>query len=176
MIERTETSERNQVKEVKMASVTDTIEVNVPVRTAYNQWTQFEEFPKFMEGVKEVKQLNDKRLFWHAEIAGKDEKWEADITEQVPDKVIAWHSISGTPNGGRVSFESLGNDRTRVTVTIDYDPKNPIEKVGDAMGMVKRLVHGDLERFKEFIEGRGSATGAWRGEIHGGRQEHSTSQ
>src|SRR5579859_1096625 len=129
-----------------MASVNDNIEVSKPVHTVYDQWTQFEEFPKFMQGVKEVKQLNDKRLYWHAEIAGKDEKWEADITEQVPDKLIAWHSISGAPNGGRVAFESLGNDRTRITLTIDYEPMGPIEKAGDAMGIVKRRVHGDLER------------------------------
>jgi len=159
-----------------MASVTDNIEVNVPVRTAYNQWTQFEEFPKFMEGVKEVRQLNDKRLFWHADVAGKDEKWEADITEQEPDKVVAWRSTSGAPNNGRVTFDSLGNDRTRVTVTIEYEPQDPIEKVGGAIGMVKRRVHGDLERFKKFIESRGSETGAWRGEIHGGSVEHNTTQ
>ena len=159
-----------------MAHVEESIEVNVPVRSAYNQWTQFEQFPQFMEGVREVRQLDDKRLFWHADIGGKDEKWEAEITEQTPDEVIAWHSTSGVPNGGRVTFEPLGNDRTRVNVRIEYEPRDAVEKVGDALGIVQRRVRGDLERFKEFIESRGSETGAWRGEIRGGQVEHGTTQ
>jgi uncharacterized membrane protein len=155
-----------------MAHVEDSIEVNVPVSTAYNQWTQFEQFPRFMEGVKQVRQLDDKRLFWHAEIAGKDKQWEAEIYEQEPDRVIAWRSTSGAPNGGRVTFEPLGPNRTRVNVRIEYEPEDFVEKAGDALGIVKARVHGDLQRFKEFIESRGTETGAWRGEIHGTQVEH----
>jgi uncharacterized membrane protein len=152
-----------------MAYVEDSIEVNVPVRTAYNQWTQFEEFPRFMEGVKEVRQLDNRRLFWHAEIAGRDEQWEAEIYEQEPDRVIAWRSTSGAANGGRVTFEPVDANRTRINVRIEYEPQNFVEKAGDALGIVKARVHGDLQRFKEFIESRGTETGAWRGEIHGGQ-------
>ncbi|HET9496431.1 MAG TPA: SRPBCC family protein [Chloroflexia bacterium] len=157
-----------------MAYAEKKIEVNVPVRTAYNQWTQFEEFPRFMEGVKEVKQLDNKRLFWHAEIGGRDEKWEAEITEQEPDRVIAWRSTSGTPNGGRVTFQPLGADRTEVTVRMEYEPEGLVEKAGDALGVVERRVEGDLKRYKEYIESRGSETGAWRGKIQGGHVEHTS--
>jgi uncharacterized membrane protein len=149
-----------------MANKTEqTIEVDVPVRTAYNQWTQFEEFPRFMEGVKEVKQLDDKRLYWHAEIAGKDKRWEAEITEQVPDQRIAWRSRDGAENAGSVSFEPRGQNRTRITLRMEYDPEGPIETTGDALGFAERRMKGDLERFKQFIEARGRETGAWRGEI-----------
>jgi uncharacterized membrane protein len=159
-----------------MAHVEEKIEVSVPVRTAYNQWTQFEEFPRFMEGVKEVKQLDDKRLFWHAEIGGKEEKWEAEITEQEPDRIVAWRSTSGAPNGGRVTFQPQGSDRTQVTVRMEYEAQGAVEKAGDALGVVDRRVKGDLKRFKEFIESRGTETGAWRGEISGGQVEHHSNQ
>ena len=159
-----------------MVHVEENIEVNVPVRTAYNQWTQFEQFPQFMEGVKEVRQLDDKRLFWHAQIGGKEEQWEAEITEQEPDRVVAWRSTSGTPNGGRVTFQPLGADRTQVNVRIEYEAQGPVEKAGEALGVVERQLKGDLERFKQFIESRGSETGAWRGEIHGGQVEHRSNQ
>jgi uncharacterized membrane protein len=152
-----------------MAFVEENITVNVPVSTAYNQWTQFEDFPNFMEGVKEVKQLDDKRLFWRASIAGKEEQWEAEITEQVPDRVVAWRSTSGAPNGGRVTFQSLGTNQTQINLRMDYEPQGPVQKAGDALGVVQRRVKGDLDRFKDFIESRGSATGAWRGEIHEGQ-------
>ena len=145
------------------------IDVDVPVRTAYNQWTQFEEFPRFMEGVKEVRQQGDKRLHWKAEIAGKDVEWDAEITQQTPDERIGWRSTSGKPNAGSVSFYPIGANQTRITLRIDYEPEAALEKVGDALGVVDRRIEGDLERFKEFIEGRGRETGAWRGEIHGGR-------
>lgn len=148
-----------------MASIEKTIEVNVPVRVAYNQWTQFEDFPKFMEGVEEVKQLDDKRLRWKAEIAGKDEEWTAEIDEQVPDQRIAWHSTSGAENDGIVTFQSLSPDRTMIKLHLEYDPEGIVESVGDKMGFVSRRVEGDLERFKDFIESRGSETGAWRGSI-----------
>ena len=157
-----------------MAQIEKSIEVNVPVRTAYNQWTQFEQFPQFMEGVEEVRQLDDKRLNWRASIAGKTEEWQAEIVEQTPDKVVAWRSTTGAENGGRVSFASAGADATRITLRLDYDPEGMVESVGDKLGFVSRRVEGDLERFKEFIEGRGSETGAWRGEIHGGEVERGT--
>ena len=157
-----------------MASIEKSIEVDVPVRTAYNQWTQFEQFPQFMEGVEEVRQLNDKRLQWRASIAGKTEEWQAEIVEQTPDKVVAWRSTSGAENGGRVSFAPSGTKATRVTLRLDYDPQGIVESAGDKLGFVSRRVEGDLERFKEFIEGRGTATGAWRGEIHGGEVERGT--
>jgi uncharacterized membrane protein len=151
-----------------MATVEKSIVVDVPVRIAYNQWTQFEEFPRFMEGVEAVRQVNDKRLHWKASIGGKTEEWDAEIVEQAPDRHIFWRSVSGAENSGRVSFEPMGADRTRVTVEAGYDPKGFVEKSGDALGMVGRRVEGDLKRFKEFIEARGVETGAWRGEIHGG--------
>ncbi len=148
-----------------MERIEKSIEVDVPLRTAYNQWTQFEEFPKFMEGVEEVRQLDEKRLFWRAQIAGKSTEWEAEIYEQIPDSRIAWRSTSGAPNAGAVSFQSLGPERTRVNLMIDYQPLGVVEKVGDALGIVSGRVEGDLQRFKKFIEERGAATGGWRGEI-----------
>jgi uncharacterized membrane protein len=144
------------------------IEVDRPVRTVYNQWTQFEEFPRFMEGVKRVTQLDDQRLHWVAEIGGKQKEWDAKITEQIPDRRIAWQSEAGEFTAGTVSFEPVGSNRTRVTLEIVYDPKGIIESAGDALGIVSRRVEGDLKRFKEFIEQRGQETGAWRGTI----QEH----
>ena len=151
-----------------MAKVEKSIEVNLPVRPVYNQWTQFEEFPRFMEGVEEVRQLDDTRLHWKASIAGKTEEWDAVITEQVPDQRVAWNSTSGTENSGVISFTPVGSDKTRVTATIGYEPEGIVEKAGDALGVVDARVKGDLERFKQFIEERGAATGAWRGEVHGG--------
>jgi uncharacterized membrane protein len=148
-----------------MANTIKTIDVNVPVRTAYNQWTQFEEFPRFMEGVKEVRQLDDKRLHWHAEVAGKDEQWDAIITEQEPDMRIAWTSTSGAKNAGVVTFHKIDDGVTRVALQLDYDPEGPVENVGAALGFLDRRVEGDLKRFKEFIEARGHETGAWRGKV-----------
>lgn len=148
-----------------MASLTKSIEVNVPVRTAYNQWTQFESFPQFMEGVKSVQQMDNKRLHWTAEVAGKEKQWDAVITDQVPDQKIAWKSTSGAQNDGIVTFQPLGADKTRVNLQIDYDPEGIIEETGDKLGFVSRRVEGDLERFKKFIESRGQETGAWRGTI-----------
>jgi uncharacterized membrane protein len=154
-----------------MASVEKSIEVNLPVRTVYNQWTQFEEFPQFMEGVEQVRQLDDKRLHWRASIAGKTEEWDAVITEQTPDQVVAWRSTSGAENSGAIRFTPLGADKTRVTAVIGYEPEGIVETAGDKLGIVDRRVQGDLERFKTFIEERGVATGAWRGEIHGAQVE-----
>ncbi|MHA3770067.1 SRPBCC family protein [Verrucomicrobiota bacterium sgz303538] len=148
-----------------MERIEKSIEVEVPLRTAYNQWTQFEEFPKFMEGVEEVRQLDDKHLFWRAQIAGKSTEWEAEIYEQIPDSRIAWRSTTGAPNAGAVAFQALGPERTRVNLVIDYQPLGVVEKVGDALGIVSSRVDGDLQRFKKFIQERGAATGGWRGEI-----------
>jgi uncharacterized membrane protein len=151
-----------------MSKIHESIDVNVPVRTAYDQWTQFEDFPRFMEGVERVVQLDDTTLEWTAKVAGKEESWRAKITTQEPDREIAWHSTSGAPNGGDVRFESLGMDSTRIDLTMDVEPQGPAESAGDALGFVQRRVKGDLERFKQYIEQRGQATGAWRGEVSGG--------
>jgi uncharacterized membrane protein len=154
-----------------MATIEKSIEVDVPVRIAYNQWTQFEAFPQFMEGVREVRQLDDKTLGWRAEIGGKDEEWIAEITEQVPDQRIAWRARSGKRNAGVVTFHRIADHRTRIMLQLDYEPEGAVENIGDALGLVSRRVEGDLQRFKEFIESRGRETGAWRGEI---RQDRKT--
>lgn len=148
-----------------MTQVERQIVVEKPVRDVYNQWTQFEEFPRFMEGVKEVQQLDARRLHWRAEIAGREKEWEAEIREQVPDQRIIWHSTAGAETAGIVSFEPEGPDRTRVRLQMSYDTDGFLEGVGDALGLVSRRAEGDLERFKSFIEARPAATGAWRGEI-----------
>ncbi len=153
-----------------MAKIEKSIEINVPVRTAYNQWTQFEDFPRFMEGIKEVRQMDNKRLHWRAEVGGKEKEWDAEISEQTPDRRIAWHSTTGTRNAGQVSFQPIDDTRTRVTLLMDYEPEGMVEKAGDAVGVVSGRVEGDLQRFKDFIESRGAESGAWRGEIHGGQQ------
>jgi uncharacterized membrane protein len=154
-----------------MSTVEKSIEVNVPVRVAYNQWTQFEDFPQFMQGVQEVRQVGEKGQHWRANIGGKEKEWDAEIIEQTPDQVIAWRSITGAPNGGRVTFQPLGPNQTRVNLEMEYDPEGVVENVGDALGLVSGRVQGDLNRFKQFIESRGAETGAWRGEIHGGQVE-----
>ena len=151
-----------------MASVVESIDVNVPLSTAYNQWTQFEEFPRFMEGVKSVTQTDDTHLHWVAEVGGVEREWDAEITEQHPDERVAWRATSGTKNAGVVTFHRLDDNTTRVTLQMDVDPDGPVESVGTALGFLDRRVKGDLERFKEFVEGRGSETGAWRGEVEVG--------
>ncbi|MEA2684362.1 MAG: hypothetical protein QOK05_2690 [Chloroflexota bacterium] len=148
-----------------MSEVEKTIEVDVPVSTAYNQWTQFETFPEFMEGIKSVKQLDNTKLHWTAEIAGKVKEWDATITNQEPDQRVAWRNIDGADNAGDVRFEPAGEGRTRVKLHMVYDPEGIVENVGDALGVVSRRIEGDLERFKKFIESRGSETGAFRAEI-----------
>ncbi len=152
-----------------MAKIEKDITVDVPVKVAYEQWTQFESFPEFMEGVKEVVQLDEKRLRWCAEVAGKDEEWEAEITDQVPDRHIAWRSVTGAPNSGSVTFQPVGDGKAKVKLELMYEPRDAAEKVGDALGFLERQVSADLERFKEFIETHGAPTGAWRGEVRGGQ-------
>ena len=151
-----------------MASVREEIEVDVPVQTAYNQGTQFEEFPRFMEGVESVQQLDDTHLRWVAEIGGKRHEWEAEITSQEPDRHVAWRATDGKDNAGSVRFEPIGSDRTRVAVEMTYEPEGMVEKLGSAVGVDDRRVKNDLERFKDLIESRGSESGAWRGEVKQG--------
>ena len=148
-----------------MASVMESVEVDVALRTAYNQWTQFEEFPRFMEGVKSVTQIDDTHLRWTAEVGGREKEWEAEISEQHPDERVAWHATSGASNAGVVTFHRIDDDTTRVTLQMEAEPEGAVESAGAAMGFLERRVKGDLERFKEFIEGRGVETGAWRGEV-----------
>lgn len=148
-----------------MSLIEEGIEVEVPVRTAYNQWTQFEDFPKFMEGVTQVLQLDDQRLQWKAKIAGAEREWEAKITEQEPDDRIAWTAIDGAHNSGVVTFHRLDDNSCRVMLQLEFDPDGIVEQAGDKLGVVKTRVKGDLKRFKGFIESRGTETGAWRGEI-----------
>jgi uncharacterized membrane protein len=148
-----------------MSEKEKSIEVAVPVSTAYNQWTQFEEFPQFMEGVESVTQLDDTRLHWVAEIAGTRREWDAEIIDQEPDQRIAWRSIDGTANAGVVTFRPVGEARTRITLDLDVEPEGLVEKIGDKLGFVSKQAEGDLKRFKELIESRGVETGAWRGEV-----------
>jgi uncharacterized membrane protein len=148
-----------------MATVTKSIDVMIPLQTAYNQWTQFEDFPRFMDGVKSVKQIDDTHLQWVAQIAGVEKEWDAEITEQHPDERVAWKSISGPQHAGVVTFHRLDDDTTRVTLQMDVDPEGAIENIGVAIGALDRRVEGDLDRFKQFVESRGGETGAWRGEV-----------
>ena len=148
-----------------MSEIMESVEVNVPVRTAYDQWTQFETFPTFMEGVKQVRQLDDRTLEWVAEVAGREKRWKARITEQEPGRRIAWTATEGARNAGVVTFHRLADDKSRVTLQLDVEPDGALERAGDVVGVVKSRVKGDMERFKEFIESRGHETGAWRGEI-----------
>ena len=153
-----------------MPKVQDSIEVQVPVQQAYNQWTQFEQFPKFMGGIQSVQQLDETHVQWVAEIGGASRQWTTEITEQKPDEKIAWKTIKGeVKNDGVVTFEQVGGNRTRVNVEMDVEGESTMENVaGDLLGVVKDQVHGDLERFKQLIEKRDQETGAWRGEVQEG--------
>ena len=148
-----------------MATIEESIEVKVPVRTAYDQWTQFEECPRFMAGVKSVRQLDDTHLHWVADIGGVKREWDAEITEQHPDERVAWRATEGADNAGVVTFHRLDDTTTKVMLQLDFDPDGFVEQVGDKMGIVKSQTKADLDRFKEFIEERGSETGAWRGDV-----------
>ena len=148
-----------------MSQFEEGIEVNVPVKTAYNQWTQFEDFPQFMEGVKECKQITDSRLRWRAEILGVEREWEAEIDEQTPDQRIAWHAIDGTTNAGVVTFHRIDDNTCKVMLQLEFEPEGIVEAAGDFLGVLKTQLKGDLKKFKGFIESRGQETGAWRGEI-----------
>ena len=149
-----------------MAMIEKDIDVEVPVRMAYNQWTQFEEFPRFMEGIERVEQLDQNRLHWVAKVGTRRKEWDAKIVEQTPDQRIAWRSEDGDENAGIVTFRPVSEDQTKVSLRMEYKPEGIVENVGEAVGIVSRRVEGDLKRFKEFIETRGEETGEWRGEIH----------
>ncbi|MFC4531944.1 SRPBCC family protein [Sphaerisporangium dianthi] len=148
-----------------MSTIEHSVDVAVPVRTAYNQWTQFESFPEFMEGVESVKQIDDTRLAWNVQVAGVHREFEAEITEQHPDERVAWRSLEEPRQGGVVTFQPLDADSTRVMLQMEFDPEGIVETVGDKLQLVRMRVHGDLERFKRFIESRGRETGGWRGEV-----------
>lgn len=150
-----------------MSTIEQSIEVEAPIQAVYAQWTQFEEFPEFMEGVTAVEQVDDAHLHWRATVGGKDTEWDAEITEQHPEERVAWRSTSGAQHAGVVTFHQLEPRRTKVMLQLDVEPEGMVEKVGDALGVVKRRTTGDLERFKELIEARGgSPTGTgWKGDI-----------
>jgi hypothetical protein len=155
-----------------MGSTTHSIDVNAPLRAVYNQWTQFEEFPRFMEGVVEIRQKGPRTLFWKVNVGGQDKQWEAVILEQVPDSRIVWESVDGTQNRGIIAFEPVDFDRTRITLTMEYEPEGFLERAGDALGIPSSQVEGDLNRFRDFIEKREMETGSWRGQIENGESLH----
>jgi uncharacterized membrane protein len=154
-----------------MPKVKESVEVQVPVQQAYNQWTQFEEFPRFMEGIRSVQQLDDTHVRWVAEIRGESREWTTEITDQEPDKKVAWKTIEGElKNDGVVTFEQLGDGETRVNVQMDVEGDSSAENIaGDLLGIVKAQVHDDLERFKQLVESRGEETGGWRGQVKNGQ-------
>ena len=148
-----------------MPKIEESVEVEVPVSTAYDQWTQFEEFPSFMDGVEKVKQLDDTHLHWVASIGGHQEEWDAEITEQIPDERIAWKATSGKGNAGVVTFHRLDDQRSKIMLQLDWDSEGMVEALGAMVGQDDRKVKGDLERFKELIEKRGTASGAWHDKV-----------
>ncbi|NIH79469.1 SRPBCC family protein [Amycolatopsis viridis] len=149
-----------------MSTITESVDVDVDVHTAYNQWTQFESFPEFMEGVEEIRQVDDTHTHWVTKIGGVTREFDATITEQHPDERVAWRADSGPSHAGVITFHRLGDNQTRVTAQMDIDPDGFVEKAADKLGILDRRVHGDMERFKAFIEKRGGQeTGAWRGDV-----------
>jgi uncharacterized membrane protein len=156
-------------------TIIEEIEVEAPLSTTYNQWTQFEQFPQFMDGVEEVKQLDDTRLHWVAKIGGRRAEWEAKILVQEPDQRITWESVDGKRTSGTVIFDEVSPSRTRIRLAMTYVPEGALEQAGSAMGLDRRRVRGDLERFKQLIEQRDAESGAWRGEIKAGQKTTSSS-
>ena len=149
-----------------MSSIEESVEVAVPVRAAYNQWTQFEDFPRFMDGVDSITQSSDTKTHWVTSIGGKKKEFDAEITEQIPDERVAWRTLEGLKQAGVVTFHRLGDNETKIMLQMDFEPEGVVEKAGDALGIVKSRTKGDLKRFKDFIETRdGAETGAWRGEV-----------
>lgn len=148
-----------------MTTAEKSVEVNVPIRTAYDQWTQFEEFPRFMSDVESVTQLDDRHLHWKVEIAGVEREFDAEITEQHPEERIAWRATGDVRQAGVVTFHKIDENTTRVMLQLDMEPEGLVETVGDKAGFVARAVERDMKNFKEFIESRGAQTGAWRGDI-----------
>jgi uncharacterized membrane protein len=153
-----------------LARIEESIVVDAPITSVYNQWTQFEEFPAFMDGIESVKQIDDTHLHWVAEIGGKREEWDAEIVEQTPDRKVAWRASDGHHNAGTVTFEQLGDNQTRINVVIEHETEGLTETLGSALGADSRRGKGDLERLKELLESRGVESGAWRGEVHEGER------
>jgi uncharacterized membrane protein len=150
-----------------VTTVTESVDVNVPIGTAYNQWTQFQDFPQFMDGVESITQIDDTHTHWVTKVAGQTREFDAEITEQHPDERVAWKSTDGdTKHAGVVTFHRLGDSETRVTIQLDWEPKGVVEKVGSAVGVDSHQVKADAKRYKEFVENRGSATGSWRGDVN----------
>ena len=152
-----------------MSTTTQTVEVDRPITVVYNQWTQFEEFPHFMDGVESVQQLDDAHLRWEAKIGGISRTWDAEITRQEPNREVAWRATSGAENSGVVTFREVGVDRTEITLDLTFEPEGLAEQAGDKLGVVKSTARGDLQRFKEFIESRPMPTGGWQGSIRDGQ-------
>lgn len=150
---------------IVMSTITEAIDVDVPIRVAYNQWTQFESFPHFMEGVREIRQLDDTHVHWVIDIAGQVREFDATITEQHPDERVAWTSDSGPNHAGVITFHRLDDEKTRVTAQMDIDPEGFVENVADKLGVLGNRVKNDMRKFKEFIEQRGHETGGWRGDV-----------
>jgi uncharacterized membrane protein len=148
--------------------VEESVEMNIPVETAYNEWTQFEEFPRFMEGIEEVRQLDDTHVHWVASSGGRRREWDAEITEQRPNERVAWHATSGKRNAGVVTFHRLGDERSKMMVQLDFEPEGFRDTAGSILGLDRRRIRGDLERFSELVEGRGVESGAWRGTVEQG--------
>lgn len=149
-----------------MSTVTESVDVNVPINTAYNQWTQFEDFPQFMDGVESIEQLDSRHTHWVTKVAGQTREFDAEITEQHPDERVAWKSTGGdTKHAGVVTFHRLNDSETRVTIQLDWEPEGFVEKVGSAVGVDNHQVKADAKRFKEYVEARGTATGSWRGDV-----------
>ena len=155
-----------------MSRITEEIDIGVPVRVAYDQWTRFESFPAFMDGVEKVVKLDDTTLEWTGTVAGVHKRWRARILEQRPNQLVAWQSIDGAANDGSVRFQPLSRNRTRLALTLDVAPEGALEKVAAALGVVERQIKGDLERFREYIEARQAPTGAWRGGVRGGEEHY----
>jgi uncharacterized membrane protein len=147
-----------------------TVEIAVPLRTAYNQWTQFEEFPQFMHDVRDVVQTDDTHMHWLVSVAGQRLEWDTEITEQVPDELIEWRSCSGVPNAGEARFDALDDERTRFCLVVEYELEITGERSGETIGLVAREIEKSVEQFKDFIEKRGVETGGWRGEVHDARR------
>ena len=153
-----------------MESLEKTFDFDCPVQAAYNQWTQFEEFPRYMGSVKEVRQLDDTHQHWTVRIAGKEKEFDTQITEQVPDQLISWRATSGVRNSGTARFEKTAENRSRVHLEMQYEPQTFVEKAADSLGLVSAYVEGAVQKLRKSLEARGRETGAWRGEVHGGEQ------
>lgn len=149
-----------------MKTLNDSIQVHVPIYEAYNQWTQFETFPRFMEHLREVRQLDDRHVQWHAKVDGHDVEWDSEITEQIPDEIISWKSITGPEHSGYVEFQPVSRETTRIDVQVNYEPGGILDRVDSSIDIDSVVLHRQLERFKSFIEQRRHATGAWRGTIN----------